>query len=97
MIKDLKRLLRSCSLLPLEYNDLHKTCSIYRCDDGSKCLSYHRILDGIEDCSNGEDERRTDSYSYNSTDRFICDNGTKGLPLQMLDNGEVSIRLLQPL
>jgi hypothetical protein len=30
--------------------------SLFECDDGSKCLSRHRLLDGHEDCANGEDK-----------------------------------------
>lgn len=86
MIKDIKRLIRSCSLLPL-----NSTCSMFQCHDSSKCLSFHRLSDSIEDCSNGEDEIQTDVCSRNLTGRFICDNGTKCISEQLLQDDTVSI------
>jgi hypothetical protein len=96
MVKDVKRLVRSCSLLPSKYNDVQKTCSMYQCHDGSKCLSYHRLSDGIEDCTNGEDEIEANVCSRNISNRFTCDNGTKCIPQQLIYNKRVSIyRMLQ--
>lgn len=77
MIKDVKRHVRSCSLLPFKYNHPNKTCSMYQCKDGSKCLSFHRLSDGFNDCTNGEDEHHPDVCSFNFPGRFTCDNGTK--------------------
>ena len=79
MVIDLKRLLRSCSSFPMEFDDPNARCSMFRCNDGSKCLSFHRLSNGIEDCANGEDEHQLDVCSRNLSDRFICDNGTKCL------------------
>jgi hypothetical protein len=86
MIADVKRLVRSCSLLPS-----HNNCSMFQCHDGSKCLSYHRLSDGRGDCTNGEDEYHTDVCSHNLTGRFTCDNRTKCIPYQLLLDGLVSI------
>lgn len=90
MIIDLKRLLRSCSLLPLEYDNRHDNCSIFRCNDGSKCLSSHRISDGFIDCANGEDENQLDVCSRNLSNRFVCDNGTKCLANSLVMDDAVS-------
>jgi hypothetical protein len=85
MLIDVKRLLRSCSLLPFENN-----CSMFQCNDGSKYLSYHRLSDGREDCTNGEDENQTSVCSHNLSGRFTCDRKTKCIPFQLLFNEKVS-------
>jgi hypothetical protein len=85
MLIDVKRLLRSCSLLPLDNN-----CSMFQCHDGSKCLSYHRLSDGREDCTNGEDEHQINVCSHNLSGRFTCDNKTMCIPFQLLVDQKVS-------
>lgn len=88
MIKDVKYFIHSCSLPPLlEYNS---TCSLFRCHDQSKCLSFHRIFDGFQDCQNGEDENPKDACTYNLTHRFMCDDGTKCIPLSYMFNNKVN-------
>lgn len=88
VISDAKRYVRSCSLLPQDYpND---QCSLFQCNDGSKCLSYHRIYDGIKDCSDGEDEHQNDTCSYNLPFRFKCDNGTKCISSMLIADDIVS-------
>jgi hypothetical protein len=89
MIADVKRLVRSCSLLPS-----HNNCSMFQCHDGSKCFSCHRLSDGIKDCTNGEDEYQTDVCSHNLTGRFTCDNRTKCIPGQLVKDKKVSIYCL---
>lgn len=89
MVKHIKRLVYSCSLLPLEYNPMYNRCSLFQCYDGSKCLSFHRLFDGIEDCANGEDERQIHICSNNLTGRFTCDNKTKCFSEQLLYDGKV--------
>ena len=75
MIKDVKRLVRSCSLLPRKH--INNQCSLFQCNDGSKCLSHHRLLDGHNDCANGEDEHYKNTCSLNLPYRFTCDNGSR--------------------
>lgn len=58
MMIDLKRLLHSCSLLPWEYDHPNARCSMFQCNDRSKCLSFHRLSDG-------EDEHQLDVCSRN--------------------------------
>ena len=93
MIIDVKRLVRSCSSLPFGYNNSHATCSMFRCDDGSKCLSFHRLSDGVEDCSNGEDENQLDVCSYNLSRRFTCDHERKCIPEQLFLNDKVTMSI----
>jgi hypothetical protein len=89
MIQDVKRFVRSCSLLTkVEQN--HR-CSMFQCDDGSKCLSQHRILDGHDDCSNGEDERQNDTCLLGHHFRFSCDRGTRCIHPSLVGNRIVSI------
>ena len=91
MVIDMKRLISSCSLLLTSYNHPHDNCSMFRCDDGSKCLSFHRLSDGIKDCANGEDEHQTLACSLHRADRFICDNGTKCISHHLFRDSIVSI------
>ncbi|UJR12738.1 hypothetical protein I4U23_016912 [Adineta vaga] len=77
MLKDVKRFIRSCSLLPQD-SQINQ-CSLFQCDDQSKCLSYHRLSDGTSDCANEEDERHLNTCSFNLPYRFKCDNGTRCL------------------
>lgn len=91
MIIDLKRLLCSCSLLLFEYDHHQSDCSMCRCNDGSKCLSYHRLSDGIIDCSYGEDENQLDVCSHNLSNQFTCDNGRKCFVNSLFMDGTVNI------
>ncbi len=88
VVKDVKRFVRSCSLLPQD--DQNNKCSLFQCDDGSKCLSYHRVLDGHDDCTNGEDEHQNNTCSFNHLYRFKCDNGTRCISQLLLYDRIVS-------
>ncbi|CAF3449537.1 unnamed protein product, partial [Rotaria sp. Silwood2] len=44
----------------------------HRCANSSKCISKHRLLDGVQDCLENDDESFTDSCSLNHTDRHRC-------------------------
>ena len=63
------------------YNQLHQNISknchsysqLYQCEDSIKCISKHRLLDGIIDCPNGDDEKYTSSCLLeNASQRFQC-------------------------
>ena len=55
-------------------NDLLHT-SLYCCKNSSKCISKHRIIDGISDCYLNDDEEQFElSCSINHTHRFKCHN-----------------------
>ncbi|CAF1248436.1 unnamed protein product [Adineta steineri] len=71
-IIDVKRFVQSCSLLPSE-----NQCFLFKCNDGSKCFSQHRLSDGYKDCSNGEDEYQNNTCLLNDSFRFKCDQGTR--------------------
>lgn len=88
MVEHVKRLTLSCSLLPADQTK--NNCSLFRCHDKSKCLSYHRVLDGRRDCMNGEDEYQMNTCSYNLPYRVKCDNGTQCIPSWLLVDGTVS-------
>lgn len=87
LVVDAKRIIRSCSLLSSNTSQ----CSMYRCDDQSKCFSYHRLSDGYNDCSNGEDEHQPNVCSYNLPNRFSCDNGGQCLHDRLVYDGVVSL------
>jgi hypothetical protein len=86
MIKNLKLFVQSCSLLP-EIN----RCSLFECNDGSKCLSQHRLSDGYQDCSHGEDEYQNNTCLLNHSYRFVCDHGTRCIHPSNVVNKIVSI------
>lgn len=74
MFKEFKRFIRSCSLPPKI--KLLNECSMFSCNDNSKCLSFHRLSDGFQDCLNGEDEQQNQLCSHDlSYYRFKCDHG----------------------
>ncbi|CAF3936041.1 unnamed protein product [Rotaria sp. Silwood1] len=75
IFKEFKRFVRSCALPPNIH--LLKECSMFSCDDKSKCLSFHRLSDGFQDCSNREDERQNVTCSFNLPYyRYKCDQET---------------------
>jgi hypothetical protein len=51
---------RSCSHL-----------SLFHCARSSKCISYHRLVDGLKDCYYNEDESYP-ACQLNDTQRFVC-------------------------
>ncbi|CAF1342498.1 unnamed protein product [Adineta ricciae] len=85
MLRDVKRFVRSCSLLPLNHE--MNQCSLFQCADHSKCLSYHRLLDGTADCANEEDEHYPNTCALELPYRFECDNGTKCLSRSLVFDG----------
>ncbi len=91
MVKSIKHLLRSCSLLPFSSNHSHPACPMYQCNDSSKCISFYRLSDNFEDCTNGDDEYQNDVCSLNLADRFLCDNGTKCISQRLIRDSIVSI------
>ena len=89
MVRKVKQLVSSCSVLPNPASNGH--CLLFQCDDGSKCLSRHRILDGRRDCSKNEDEYHANTCNLNLPYRFTCDNGSQCLHQALTNNGIVSI------
>ncbi|UJR34750.1 hypothetical protein I4U23_027528 [Adineta vaga] len=71
-IINIKQFIQSCSLLP-SINE----CSLFRCNDGSKCFSKHRLSDSYQDCSNNEDENQNNTCLLNYPFRLQCDQGTR--------------------
>ena len=53
--------------------------TLFHCTDSKKCISKHRLLDGILDCYHNEDETFTDSCSLNDSQRFSCTSEKKCL------------------
>jgi hypothetical protein len=46
--------------------------SLFHCVHSEKCISKHRLIDGISDCYYEEDEKFTDSCLLNDSQRFNC-------------------------
>ncbi|CAF0959925.1 unnamed protein product [Adineta steineri] len=60
-------------------NKYKSKSSLFYCKKSDKYISKHRLIDGIQDCFNGEDESYNDSCSLNDTQRFNCTSETKCL------------------
>ncbi|CAF4840347.1 unnamed protein product [Rotaria sp. Silwood1] len=86
VLKEFKRFVRSCSLPPNVQSS--EECSMFSCDDKSKFSSYHRLSDGFEDCSNGEDERQNVTCSFNLPYyRYQCNQETKCIRKTLVFDG----------
>ncbi|CAF1415316.1 unnamed protein product [Adineta steineri] len=66
-----KNYFRGC--LTTYNNPSQLNSSLYCCQNSSKCISKHRLLDGIKDCHMGDDETSNLSCSLNDSFRFQCD------------------------
>ena len=63
--------------------------SMFHCPNTSKCISKHRLLDGIEDCYGGADETYIGSCKLNDSHRFRCSSEEKCLsPVLLRDDQE---------
>lgn len=64
---------------------------MYKCENSTKCISQHRLLDGIQDCPFNDDETFNDSCSLRDAhQRFKCmtDGGhEKCFSLLVIQNG----------
>ncbi|UJR16677.1 hypothetical protein I4U23_003577 [Adineta vaga] len=68
---------RKCSTQHHKKNDSH-TSSLYCCKNSTKCISFHRILDGISDCYLNDDEEEFErSCLIDDVLRFKCGNENK--------------------
>ncbi|CAF1187972.1 unnamed protein product [Adineta ricciae] len=68
--------------------------SLYCCKNSSKCISKHRIMDGVRDCFMNDDEEAYElSCLLNQTLRFRCPNKNFSLlqPSSLLSNISTSI------
>lgn len=61
--------------LPMDSSGNETDCfhpSLFHCPRSSKCISKHRLVDGVVDCSDFADEDYTETCQLNQTDRFQC-------------------------
>ena len=82
---DLRKMTPPCALFYQEH------CSEFWCNDKGKCLSHHRLSDGYDDCSNGEDEQQTNACSLDLPYRFQCDNGTRCISQILVNDFQVRL------
>jgi hypothetical protein len=71
---------RSCSISHVTFHNQTKYSdypSLYNCQNSSKFISKHRIMDGIIDCWERDDENYLDSCRLNDRYRVKCRNATK--------------------
>ncbi|CAF0938005.1 unnamed protein product [Adineta steineri] len=74
LIDTIKPYFDGCLTTYKKENSIKKS-SLYCCKNSSKCISKHRILDGISDCYLNDDEEQFElSCTMNNTHRFKCPN-----------------------
>ncbi|CAF3663052.1 unnamed protein product [Rotaria sordida] len=72
------RLFRTCLFVDESGNETYcRHSSLFHCPGTSKCISKHRLLDGIDDCYGGVDEKYEGSCNLNQTHRFRCSSENK--------------------
>jgi hypothetical protein len=74
----LRQTANSC-LLKGNINNYTSNSSLFYCKQSHKHISKYRLIDGVDDCYDGEDEIYTDSCSLNDTRRFSCTSENKCL------------------
>ncbi|CAF1075181.1 unnamed protein product [Rotaria sp. Silwood1] len=85
LISTIKNLFFRCSTTGVEQSCSHP--SLFHCPLSLKCISKHRLLDGISDCYFGEDEA-FHACHLNDSRRFICESEPdKCLSPMLLQNG----------
>ncbi|CAF1539313.1 unnamed protein product [Adineta ricciae] len=67
LIQSVKEIFRGCS-----NNNITFHSSLYQCENSSKFISYHRLVDGIHDCPYNDDEQFAGSCSLDDRYRFKC-------------------------
>jgi hypothetical protein len=82
------RLFQTCLFIDESGNKTHcRHSSLFHCPGTSKCISKHRLLDGIDDCYGGADEKYEDSCNLNQTHRFRCELENKCISRLLVRDG----------
>ncbi|CAF0832608.1 unnamed protein product [Adineta ricciae] len=76
---DLSKAARVCALMGNINTYASNSSSLYYCEHSLRYISKHRLIDGVEDCHNEEDETYPNSCSLNDTQRFTCTSEHKCL------------------
>jgi hypothetical protein len=89
-LNDIKNRFRGCLTTT---NEIHycNYSTMYQCENSSKCISKHRLLDGIRDCPFNDDETFNESCSLNDIrQRFKCkdEENEKCFTLLIVQNGK---------
>lgn len=66
---DVMELFRFCLMIPMHYEYQQM---LYSCANSSKFIAQHRLLDGVCDCANSDDEQYKQSCALNSIYHFKC-------------------------
>ncbi|CAF1445939.1 unnamed protein product [Adineta ricciae] len=76
-LPSLRRFFSECAVMPNESSMCNET-AMYRCLNSTKCISKHRLVDGICDCPGNDDEMYEHSCSLNDArHRFSCVDNNK--------------------
>ncbi|CAF4244265.1 unnamed protein product [Rotaria socialis] len=62
-------------------------CSLFKCTNESRRISYHLLSDGYGDCLNDEDENEINVCSVNLSYRYKCEHGTRYIHQTLIDDG----------
>ena len=75
-----------CHTCPLANQGKCDDHRLFRCPNTLKCISKHRLVDGIEDCLGGFDEK-VDACEFDPKNRFRCSSERKCLSPRLVQNG----------
>ncbi|CAF0759072.1 unnamed protein product [Didymodactylos carnosus] len=85
LLDNIQNLFKACS--SPGYINCSSHPSLFSCNgSSSKCISKHRLSNGINDCINGIDEISDGTCSLNLTHRFKCQTSERCIPRMLLLN-----------
>ncbi|CAF1277967.1 unnamed protein product [Didymodactylos carnosus] len=94
LINDIQNMFKACSLPKLNTTTsiTSSVCahpSLFHCNNTTKCISKHRLLDNSIDCYQSSDEQQQiDTCTYKLSNRFQCTTSTtQCIPRRMLRDG----------
>ena len=66
--------------------------SMHQCLNSSKCISIHRLMDGIHDCPLMDDEtmfekNNTDLFKQLQSSHYQCETSNKSIHKTLIENG----------
>lgn len=87
-VHDLEKIFSTCSLFA---NSMSYSCHplLYHCLNSSKCISKHRLMDGIRDCYYNDDETFPDSCLLNDKYRYTCEKENKCISALSVHDGNI--------
>jgi len=83
IVRSVTKLFRPCSNIDNNTYCLDDTVSLFHCPNTKKCISKHRLVDGINDCG----ENKNESCTLNDKYRFKCQIDERCIAPTIIDDG----------